>query len=98
LYLDTEMSREDHWNKTVAKMAQVDVSLVETGKFKYDERKKARVLKAIDVIENAPFHLCPIAGQPFEETLATMHRWVKTEVGMDKNGRLKDCLVIFDYL
>lgn len=98
LYLDTEMSQEDHWNKSVAKLSQVEVEEIETGKFGRDQNKKQRVLTAVKTIEEALFHLCPIAGQPFEETLSTMRRWVKKDVGFDANGRAKDCVIIFDYL
>ena len=98
LYLDTEMAKEDHWHRGLAKLARVPINEIETGQFASDPAKKERVLKAIKTLENIPFHFRSIAGQPFEETLAMMRRWVKTEVGFDDNGRAKDCLIVFDYL
>ena len=98
LYLDTEMSREDHWHRALAKLARVSIDEIETGKFAADTEKRQRVFKAIEVLEQSSFHFRSIAGQPFEETLAMMRRWVKKDVGYDANGRAKDCVVIFDYL
>ena len=39
-----------------------------------------------------------IAGQPFENILSIMRKWVYQEVGFDENGRTKDCLIVYDYL
>ena len=39
-----------------------------------------------------------IAGQPFENILSIMRKWVYQEVGFDSNGRTKDCLIVYDYL
>jgi replicative DNA helicase len=98
LYLDTEMSQQDHWHRALAKLARVPIDEIETGKFAEDPKKKERVLQSIEVLEKSPFHFRSIAGQPFEETLAMMRRWVKRDVGLDENGRARDCVVIFDYL
>ena len=38
-----------------------------------------------------------IANRPFEETLSIMRRWVHRNVGFE-NGRLKDCVICYDYI
>lgn len=96
--LDTEMAREDQWHRLLAKFSRVTIDDIETGQFASDPRKLAAVDQAVAFLENAPFDYLSIAGQPFEDTIAAMRRWVLRKVGQGEGGRTKDCLLIFDYL
>lgn len=98
LNLDTEMSEEDHWNRMTANLSEVAIKDIETGKYYQNDYKRSKVLAAIDKLENIPYDYFSIAGQPFEETLAAMRRWVVKTVGLEASGLAKPCVIIFDYL
>lgn len=98
LVLDTEMSEEDHWNRMLACLANVPINEIGTGTFASDQYKKARVLTAKKELQNLPYYYISIAGRPFEETLSIIKRWLLKVVGYDDNSRMKDCLVVYDYL
>ncbi len=98
LYLDTEMSKEDHWHRVGANIADVTIGRLETGQFGSDMKEKLGVKRAIDEIESAKFWYQNISGKPVDETISLMRRWLKQRVGYDKNGKMNDCLIIYDYI
>ncbi len=97
LNLDTEMAREDHWNRMLACLSGVTIQDIETGKFAQNSHRKQQLHRAIDRLEALPYDYLSIAGQPFEETLSHMRRWVR-KVGLQANGLARPCVIIFDYL
>lgn len=98
LILDTELGDEDHKNKNLANLSNVILDDIETGAFGKNEQDKKKVLEAGQTLAKLPYYMKSIAGQPFEETLSIMKRWVKKVVGLNSNGKAKDCLIIFDYI
>lgn len=98
LYLDTEMSTQDHWHRLGANISDVEIRKLETGKFSKDKNMLIGVKRAIETLESSNLHYLNISGKPFEETISIMRRWVKKHVGFDENGKVKDCLIIFDYV
>ena len=98
LVLDTEMSKEDHFNRLVARFSGININDISTGKFAKMVNGKERVSQAVEKIKNMPFDYVTIAGKPFEETLSIIRRWLVKRVGFDENGRAKECVVIYDYL
>lgn len=98
LVLDTEMSLEDQYARIGACLSDVPINDIETGKFASNEHKKQCIDKAVDLLENIPFYYKSIAGQPFEETVALIRRWVTKVVKFHESGQANDCVIIFDYL
>lgn len=98
LVLDTEMSEEDHWNRIIACLSNVPINEVATGQFSKDSAKLARVLAAKEELKSIPYYYISIAGRPFEETLSVIRRWLLKVVGYDENSKMRDCLVVYDYL
>ena len=98
LMLDTEMSKEDHLNRILANLSGVDINKISTGKFSENEIEKEKVKVAGDKLKSIPYHYLSIAGQPFENILAVMRKWIYQHVGFDENGKTKDCLIVYDYL
>jgi replicative DNA helicase len=98
LYLDTEMTREDQQTRILAMLSGVPIREIETGQFANFPAKKYAVEQAALKLQDHPYDFLSIAGQPFEETVAVMRRWVTKRVGLDENGKAKPCLIIFDYL
>lgn len=98
LMLDTEMSKEDHLNRMLASLSGVEINRISTGKFSESEIEKEKINKAAEQLKSIPYHYISIAGQSFENILSIMRKWIYQHVGFDENGRVKDCLVIYDYL
>jgi len=98
LMLDTEMSKEDHLNRMLANVSGVDINKISTGKFTENPLEKEKVEKAADKLKEIPYHYISIAGQPFENILAIMRKWIYQHVGFDEAGVTNDCLIVYDYL
>jgi len=104
--LDTEMSREQHWNRIIANLSDVPVNEIQTGKFTKHTKdeygtpaeKIKRVLAAKERFKKVPYYYDCIANRPFEETLAALRRWLMKEVGFEGDGKAKPCLVVYDYI
>lgn len=96
--LDTEMTKEDQLHRMIANLSGVPIREIETGTFVNDKSKDYAVGKAADNIAKMPYHYMSIAGQPFEETLSVMRRWISKEVGFGQNGQTNDCVIFFDYI
>lgn len=98
LNLDTEMSAKEHWHRMLSNMSNVTVDRIKSGKFGTDENESKAVYNAKEVLKKVPYHYASIAGQPFEETLGSMRRWLYRHVGFDESGQTKPCLIVFDYI
>lgn len=98
LMLDTEMSQQDHWNRLLANISEIEINDISTGKFSDDPENIVKINKALDKIKQIPYYYISIAGKPFEETLSIARRWLIKNVGYDENGKLNDCVIIYDYL
>ena len=98
LFLDTEMSKEDHMNRLIAKNSGVNINDIAAGRFVKNSGTRERVRQAVEKLKKAPLSYMAIAGKPFEETLSIMRRWIIKNVGYDENGRVNDCIIIYDYL
>jgi replicative DNA helicase len=98
LNMDTEMTTEDHINRVLAKMTEIEINSIETGKFAESPDQKLKIVKAASELKDLKLFYKSIAGKPFEEQLAIMRRWLVKEVGLNDDGTAKDCLIIYDYL
>jgi replicative DNA helicase len=98
LYLDTEMSDEDHWYRLGANYSDVTINEIESGRCGSHHAQRQRVVEALDKIEALPIDYINISGIPFEESLAIIRRWIHKNVGFEDDGRTKDCMIIYDYV
>jgi len=98
LMLDTEMSKEDHFNRILANLSGVSINDIAMGKFAKNPVDKEKVRQAAEKFKEMPYDYISIAGMPFEQTLSMMRRWILQRVGVDENGRTKNCLIVYDYL
>lgn len=98
LMLDTEMSKEDHYNRILANLSGVEINKISTGKFSENEIEKEKVFTAAKKLKEIPYHYISIAGESFENILSQTRKWVYQHVGFDENGKTKDCLIVYDYL
>ena len=98
LYLDTEMSHEEQLGRILSLISgKVPYRHIENGSYLKDQYKHKMITEAKGELKRRRLHYLSIPGQAFEETLAVMRRWVKKSVGVDKNGRTNDCLIVLDY-
>lgn len=97
LNIDTEMTKEKHRHRILANLSKVNVQDVETGKFGSSDLNKDKVRRAAKYLSNIPYFYESVVGMEFEEILSIMRRWIRREVGADKNGNTNPCVIIYDY-
>lgn len=98
LNMDTEMTKQDHINRLVAMMTEIEISKIETGKFAESQTAINKIKKASNALKSSKFYHKSIAGKSFDEQLSIMKRWLVKEVGLNDDGTAKDCVVFYDYL
>lgn len=98
LNMDTEMSKEDHFNRLLAMITEIELSKIETGKFTDSPSSLTKIEQATQALKETPLYYKTIAGKPFDEQLALMRRWIIKEVGLNDDGTAKDCVIFYDYL
>lgn len=98
LNMDTEMNKEDHINRILAMMTEVEINSIETGKFAESSDTKGKITNAAEQLKQMKIFHKSIAGKPFEDQLAIMRRWLVKEVGLNDDGTAKDCVIFYDYL
>ena len=98
LNMDSEMSKREHWAKLLANLSGVSIRDIETGKFSQNILQKTRVIEAAAILQQIPYGYISINGRPFDEVIALMRRWLIQKVGFAKDGKIKPCVVFYDYL
>lgn len=98
LILDTEMSLRDQQTRMLAYFAKIPINDIETGRFAGNPILEEKINKATRIMSQMPMTYKNISGREFDEILAIIHRWLVKDVGVDENGKRKDCLIIYDYL
>lgn len=98
LNMDTEMNKEDHINRVLAMMTEIEINAIETGKFADVPDNKKKIAQAAEVLGTTKLFHKSIAGKPFEDQLSIMRRWIVKEVGLNDDGTAKDCVIFYDYL
>jgi len=98
LNMDTEMTKEDHINRILAMMTEIEINAIETGKFSDSPDKKNKIIGGVDKLKQTPLYHKSIAGKAFEDQLAIMRRWLVKVVGLNDDGTAKECVIFYDYL
>lgn len=99
LYVDTEMRTKEQVFRTIARMSKVEIGKLETGQFTKKTHERMMVDKALDDIEKNPnFHHINVAGQSFEQQLAVITRWIRTNVEQGLDGNWGKFVIIYDYI
>lgn len=96
LVLDSEMSTDEHYPRMLALISGVKIENIERGMF--NSQESYAVDRAGDTIESLPYYYHSTCGEPFEQTVSEMRRWVMSKVGLDAAGNANPCLIIYDYL
>ena len=97
LMLDTEMKKEEHYDRLLAKLAQININDISQATFVNDDKKIIKVDEAVAKLNNLPYTYAKVAGKKFADILSLIRRWLLQDVGYDSSGRLNDCVVIYDY-
>lgn len=94
LILDTEMLKEDHWNRVLAKFSGLKIRDIESGKSDKDKTKAAA-----QAFKSLPISYKNVGGMSFEEIISLMRKWLIQEVGLNSEGKAKKpCLIVYDYI
>lgn len=98
LNMDTEMTKEDHINRVLAMMTEIEINAIETGKFHETPSKNHKIIDAAKSLKETPLYYKSIAGKSFEDQMSIMRRWLVKEVGLNADGTAKECVIFYDYL
>jgi len=96
--LDTEMNWEEHLHRIIGNLAGVEIRDIETGKCGINGLSQQQVVDAREKLKTLPYYYECVIGKQFEDLLASMRRWVTRTVGLEKDGKAKPCVIIYDYL
>ena len=80
LVLDTEMSKEDHYNRMLADESGVEINRISTGRFSESEIEKEKVHNAAKKLKDIPYHYISIAGESFDNIISQMRKWIYQHV------------------
>lgn len=97
LIIDTELKTYEYHGRALANLSDFSIYDIETGQF---TRKNGldKVKECAKVYEDMPIYHESVIGKPFDETLSIIRRWFLKTVGTDANGKIKPCVVIYDFL
>jgi len=98
LNMDTEMTKEDHINRVLAMMSEIEINSIETGKFASVPTQSMKIKEAVQSLKETRLYYKSIAGKSFEDQVSIMRRWLLKEVGLNEDGTAKDCVIFYDYL
>lgn len=98
LNMDTEMTKEDHLNRILAMITEIEINNIETGKFIETPNKELKIKEAVESLKQTRLYYKSIAGKSFEDQLSIMRRWLIKEVGLNEDGTAKNCVIFYDYL
>ena len=92
LFLDSEMLKEDHVHKILAKINNIPVADIEKGNI-VDGKKISQKLSL-----NKNYYHKSTGGITFEEQLSIMKRWIMKVPGLNNEGFANPCVIVYDYL
>lgn len=95
LYLDTEMQEEQFLIRLIGSISKVSTTDIERGKiseFAKEISEAEKQIKASNI-----FHK-NVSGVVHSRCISIAKKWIMKEVGINSNGSIKDCLIIYDYI
>jgi replicative DNA helicase len=98
LFLDTEMNKETCMSKLLAINSNMQIKDIESGNFAKTEQGMKSISEAERKIDALNFTYCQVAGFSHHKIISVAKKWLLKDVGLDENGKFKDCLIILDYL
>ena len=99
LYLDTELNKTSGtWDRMLARIASVPFDDIRKGRYIDNEVMYGNVHKAKRLLQKIPLSYINITGKNFDEVISLVRRWIVQSVGYDNNGKIKPCLLVYDYL
>lgn len=99
LYLDTELNKTSGtWDRMLARIAGVPFDDIRKGRYIDNEVMYGNVHKAKRLLQKIPLSYINITGKNFDEVISLVRRWIVQSVGYDNNGKIKPCLLVYDYL
>jgi hypothetical protein len=82
----------------ISRITQIDVNDIRFGTYKRDHTQNELVARAAVTLKRMPLSYVNITSKTWEEFLSIIRRWVLTKVGYDESGKIKEALVVYDYI
>lgn len=96
LMISTEMSNEEIMWRVISNLSKVPQNKIIKGFLTKEEEQK--VYYGIDELRFGKFHHITIRGFNLEKIIGVVRKFVNTHVGYDAHDKVKECLILFDYI
>ena len=96
LMISTEMSDNEIMWRIISNLSQVYQNKILKGNLS-DKDKKQVEMAALQFKQGKFFHVT-IRNFTMEKIIGVVRKFIAKEVGYDNEGKIKDCLVLFDYI
>lgn len=97
LYIDSELTLEGgQYNRALARVSGVEFRKINNRILNEIETRKIR--KSAKLIQSFPLSFINISGMDFENVISLIRRWLIQTVGYNKNGKLNNAIIIYDYI
>ncbi len=96
LLISTEMSDEEIMIRILSNLSGVYQNNIVKGQLRSDDSKSLQ--DGIEEFENGKFFHVTMRDFTMEKIIASVRKFVHEKVGFEDDGKVKDCLVLFDYI
>jgi len=96
LMISTEMSDEEVLSRAISNLSDVDEVKIARGDLTQQELNSVQAAEL--KLRSGNFHHIYMPSFSIEKVVASIRKFVDKVVGYDSNGRVKDCLILFDYI
>ena len=98
LVMDTEMPKMKHQFRLLSLISGVPSKDIRRGNY-VNNRTQVRAIEAArQKLKTLPYQFILTSSMSIEEMISCMRRWVLKKVGYGDNGKIKPCVIFFDYL
>lgn len=98
LITDTELDKKETQKRLCAIISGVPLEYIDNGYWRSDKGMINAVECAWEVVRKAPIYHAEVIGKSTYEIINIMRSWMIKHVGLDEEGKAKDCMFIHDYL
>ncbi len=98
LYLDSELQLRDQQMRVASMMTGIKYEEIESGSWKSDADKVAKIRAAFEKIKDAPFYYKSIAGRSISYIIPIIRKFVQRHVNKTVDSNIPQCLVVYDYI
>jgi replicative DNA helicase len=98
LHLDLEMNIDDHRDRFLSAISQVDRSIIEKGNTSKGSPEYRNIKNAIQEFQKFKYYHKSTNGLAIDVQLSIIKKWIIKSVGLNPDGTAKPCVILYDYI